>query len=373
MNENKRVKWIDGIKGVACILILVHHYFLGKFPASYYGTARESMCNGLDVYFSQSVFSFFMTGNFFVHLYVLITGYVVTLQVKKMQDNKDRFIPFSVRRYIKLAIPLLVYCLIFFSRNIITDSLSEKITAFNVILCGLVKILFLGSIDFGGHFWMLNVILVGGFAVSIFSANYWHFERKKMVILSLLVLFCILINHSMITILFAACFSGALLFFISESLDNLNFKNRSMIFTVLLFISIFLGAYPSGVIPDNYYRFLILPVAKGLSPYFWHFIASFLFLASVSQLKIVKKFFEFSVIQKIAKYSYSFYICHGMGIESSEFLFNELVNNFHVDYVISSFICLPAAILITFVYAFIFQLVTGFCIKTFLSIKFERK
>ena len=77
MEKENRLLWIDGLKGVSCVFILIHHYFLGKFPASYFGSERESLLNGVDTYLSQSVFSFFMTGNFFVHLYVLITGYVV--------------------------------------------------------------------------------------------------------------------------------------------------------------------------------------------------------------------------------------------------------------------------------------------------------
>ena len=357
MNENKRVKWIDGIKGVACILILVHHYFLGKFPASYYGTARESMCNGLDVYFSQSVFSFFMTGNFFVHLYVLITGYVVTLQVKKMQDKVYKFIPFTVKRYVKLSFPLLSYCFIvwilcFFFK--IGDP--AKISLIKAFKEGLIKILFLGSTKFGGHFWMLNYIFLGGFAVSLFATNSWHFNDRKMILMSLAVIFCILIHRNHASIMYATCFSGALLFFVINEIQNLSLKfKKNVFFVCMFFLSIFLGAYPTGVVPTNYYRYLLLPHSSGLSPFVWHCVASFLFFLSISQLDFMKKLFEFNTVQWLANNSFCFYILHGYGISIAMSIGKLIRTKFSLSYVSVSILCLPVAIIISFLMAFLFQ------------------
>lgn len=356
MDVQKRIKWIDGVKGISCIFILVHHYFLAKFPACYFGDSRESLCNGIDVFLSQSVLSFFMTGNFFVHLYVLITGYVVTLQVKKMQDKVYKFIPFTVKRYIKLSFPLLSYCLIvwilcFFFK--VGDP--AEISLVKAFKEGLVKILFLGSVKFGGHFWMLNYIFLGGFAVSLFAANSWHFNDRKMILLSFAVIFCILIHRNIISIIYATCFSGALLYFVINEVQNLSFKFKKVLFVCMFLLSIFLGAYPTGVVPTNYYRFLLLPHETGLTPFVWHYAAAFLFFLSISQLDLLKRGFELKPVQWMANYSFCFYILHGYGNSIAIYIGKLLRTKFSLGYVSVSILCLPVAIILSFLMALVFQ------------------
>lgn len=351
MSNVNRVKWIDGVKGVACILILLHHYMLAFFPSSYYGAVKESHCNGLDTFLSQSVFSFFMNGNFLVHLYILITGYVVSLQIKNME--KDNLFIFSLKRYIKLAFPILVYCFIFWLKQLLPCfSEIDNITFVNVFKHGLIKVLFFGSNDFGGHFWMLNIILLGGFAVSLVATNSWHFSNRKMFFLFTIITFIIILPRDKSSILYATCFSGGCLYFLIEELKNIDLGNKKIfIFSLILSVGVFFGAYPTGVIPTNYYRFFYMPFFKGYTPYFLHFVGAVLFFFSISQLVFIQGFFDSKLVQIFAKYSYSFYILHGFGLEVASFVFSKI----DINYVLKSGICLLIAILFTFVISILFQ------------------
>lgn len=356
MAEPKRIQWIDGIKGVSCIFILIHHYFLFKFPSSYYGSAKESLCNGIDTFFSQSVLSFFMTGNFYVHLYILITGYVTAFQICRMQDNLEKFLPFAFKRYMKLAFPLLVFCLLMWIGSFILSALAfDSNTFFNALKCGLFKILFHGNGDYGNHFWMLNIIFLGGFAVSLFSVCSFNFSTRKMIRLSALVVFILVMQKTITGMLFASCFNGALLFFLVKEMEDIEIKHRTIVFTILLLLGIFFGAYPSGVKPDNYYRFFILPVESNLSSMFWHFIGAFLVFLSVSQLNALQRVFELKGVVKMAKYSYSFYILHLVVIEFLLRVINKIVKVYEVNEILISLMGLPFAIVITLAASYVFE------------------
>ena len=46
---SKRIMWLDGLKGLACIGVLLHHFSLAFLPAVYYGDINCLKCkiNGM--------------------------------------------------------------------------------------------------------------------------------------------------------------------------------------------------------------------------------------------------------------------------------------------------------------------------------------
>ena len=113
-NENtKRLHWLDGIKGLSCLFIFFHHFMLGSFPASHYGDAKPSLLNGFDALLPSCPFlGIIVNGNFFVHLFILISGYVITWRTLYMENKKIAL--FSLKRYFKLLFPIFVCALIHF-------------------------------------------------------------------------------------------------------------------------------------------------------------------------------------------------------------------------------------------------------------------
>ena len=39
--KNERLTWIDGLRGLACILIFTHHFLVSFFPSSYNGESKH--------------------------------------------------------------------------------------------------------------------------------------------------------------------------------------------------------------------------------------------------------------------------------------------------------------------------------------------
>lgn len=60
----ERIADLDGLKGIACIMVFLHHFCLAFFPAIHYGNEVPSYLNGFDMFLSQSPFSVLLNGNF---------------------------------------------------------------------------------------------------------------------------------------------------------------------------------------------------------------------------------------------------------------------------------------------------------------------
>lgn len=121
MNEIRtapeRLFWLDGIKGISCLCVFLHHFCLRYFPATFYGLEAASMANGVDLFLASSPLGLLINGNFFVHLYILISGYVISYQVIKLRSEDFGY--FMLKRYLKLLIPLFVFFAFWFLLKVI--------------------------------------------------------------------------------------------------------------------------------------------------------------------------------------------------------------------------------------------------------------
>lgn len=170
-NTTKRIDWIDGIKGISCLFIFFHHFCIQYFPSTYFGNEKPSMFNGIDTFLSTSPLGFFINGNFFVHLFIFISGYVITYQIISMKHEKIGL--FMLKRYLKLLFPIAVFgSIMLFSRSfhILKQDPSIKLILkeiYKIVYSVFIGILFKGDNYLGGHFWMMNCIFLGGLLVGL--------------------------------------------------------------------------------------------------------------------------------------------------------------------------------------------------------------
>lgn len=112
MEKSKRIYWIDGLKGIACIMIFVHHFFVGFMPASYYGVgAMQHGNDGWEVLLSQNPASVLINGNFWVCVFCVLSGLVQGYKIFSM-ESLDRLPKDMVKRYFRLSLPVFFISLI---------------------------------------------------------------------------------------------------------------------------------------------------------------------------------------------------------------------------------------------------------------------
>lgn len=332
MEKPERIEWLDGLKGISCLLIFVHHFCLAFYPAIHYGIGTISHLNGIDTTLADSPLSVILNGNFLVAIFCVISGILISNQVMSMKD-KTKLSDIVVKRYFRLMFPLLpigilVYVMLRFElfTNIEAASytLSPWLAQYYNNSIGFIQTLklifvdtwFYGSDILSNAFWMLSQLFYGTFLSIILSIIAWKSNRKTWLIY-VAVVFCFLAKQDL-----------SLAFILGTFLAWL-YKNKSKIFNkylgcVLLIVGLFLGGYPSGIIPNNIYSFL-----NGQSYIIWHIIGAFLIIYGIWSCKLFQKILSMRIFKVLGKISYSVYLIHiPLLFSFSTGLFLHIINQF---------------------------------------------
>lgn len=335
-SENKRILWLDGIKGISAFFIFFHHYCLGIFPATLYGTGAKSFFNGWDAALPSSPLGFIVNGNFFVHLFILISGYVITSKIISMDHDKAGL--FLFKRYLKLLFPIGVYAFILLITKVAPliggeNSAKEVIKeCYRFARSLLFGVLFTGDTYIGTHLWMLNVIFLGGIFVSIIASLCWTCDEKKVFFVAAAVGLFLLLFPSSAHIHFASIFFGCALNIFNRSYK---IKASKILFALLFIVGLFFGSYPSGFTPENIYKHFIIPGARANTCLLWHCFAAFAIVFSVSQLSGMQSFFSKKLFLFLGQISLWIYLLQGIVISVTNGIFIYLQEK-SIGYILSA-------------------------------------
>lgn len=312
--ERERIEWLDGVKGLAALLIFLHHFCLAFYPAIHYGAASVSHWGGKDVAFSDSPLSFFLNGNYMVTIFCAISGLVISNSVFAIRE-KEKIADLIVKRYFRLALPLIpigfiAYFLLKYDlfQHLQTAQItgSQWLTYCYVIkpdFCGAIKsmlfnVWFLGDNTLSTAFWMLSQLFYGTFISIILSLVSWKAIKRGWVIY----------------IVVALCYmdsTGVQMAFVLGTLLSWIYQNKSCLFKcklmgiMLILLGVFLGGYPSGVKPENVYLIL------SFKPYvFWHILGAFFTLYGIFCVGDLRKVFAGKIFRFLGKISYAIYLIH---------------------------------------------------------------
>lgn len=171
MSGRKQINWITGLKGIACIGVMLMH-FRAAFMMN--GATNEyEISKGIHILFEQ-ILSIWLNGNFMVCLFCTISGYLLS---KSSVVSVYGFVVKIVTRYVRLALPLFGGCVLVFGlyrigvfQNDTAGILMEndwfagfyqKLEAKNVLLSPFYRIVLHGEDSFGMPFWMMGSLLKG--------------------------------------------------------------------------------------------------------------------------------------------------------------------------------------------------------------------
>lgn len=313
MVEKNRIDWIDGVKGLACVLIFVHHFLLLFYPATYFGDTAPSYLNGIDVALASSPFAFLINGNFLVMLFCCISGIVISNQVMTMQ-SKEKLADVVVKRYLRLLLPMIPIALLIFLFLKFGLFANQRVAEVNgsawaswyyknpLKITEFLKSLFSTTWFYGDDristsYWMLSDLFTGTFLSILLSVITWKYKDRAWIVYVFVIV--LLFNNSDFHLAFCL---GTLLAWL--------YTNKQGMFNwiagiICLIIGLFLGAYPSGVIPNNIYSALSI---VGYAD--WHAVGAILTLYGLFSLKPLQKFFALKPFTFLGKISYSVYLIH---------------------------------------------------------------
>lgn len=312
MKNTRTIEWINGLKGIACILIFLHHFCLAFYPAIHYGDAAVSHLAGFDTRLAQSPISFILNGNFLVALFCVISGILISISVMELED-RDKISNVIVKRYLRLMLPIIPVGL-FVWIMLITGGFSNveaasvtlspwlskyytgTLTLKETLESIFINIWFYGDNRLSTAFWMLKDLFYGTFLSMILSMVSWKMKRFAWIVY-VIVIVCYWKSPMQLAFVLGTCL--AWVYLNAEQLFN------KYVGIILVIVGLFLGGYPSGVIPNNIYS-----VLNGNAYVFIHVIGAFLFLYGVWSCKGIQKIFSLPIFRALGKISYAVYLLH---------------------------------------------------------------
>ena len=81
-----KIAYLDGIRGIASLLVVLHHFFLAFYIAYFSFDPGASNLRGLEIKYGQSVFSVLSNGHFCVCVFFVLSGFVLSRKYFQTND-----------------------------------------------------------------------------------------------------------------------------------------------------------------------------------------------------------------------------------------------------------------------------------------------
>ncbi len=362
---SKRIEWLDGLKGFACIGVFLHHFLLSFFPGIYMGReALSHTASKLEYTIGQLPVSAFFCGEYMVGLFCLISGIVISYQILSMKD-REHVSSFLLKRYPKLALPLFaasffVYLMLQFQlfTNVEASALTgsdwlgsfyqNKESFSDLLYSSFLSVWFIMDTRFSNAFWMMKHLLIGSALSALLSEMSWGKGRKFYVVYGIAAFFSFRLN-SMYSLFILG---SALAFYMNDQKKKLPPRIVSVLFLIL---GVFGGGYPTYATPEGFYLpFPKLPVGYN-TPLFYHTLGAFFTVLSIYQLGGLKRFWESRPLLFMSRVSYSFFLLHIPVLFSVSTGLFQVIYQLTDRYILSGGIVLFASFVIIFLISYLFH------------------
>ncbi|OME07846.1 hypothetical protein BSK64_06205 [Paenibacillus odorifer] len=356
-----KLKFIDGLRGVAALIVVLNHFAVGFYPALYNGDINQVHTqSNLELIIAKSPLNLIYNGSFAVCIFFLLSGYV--LSYKYFNTKKiDVLVESAVKRYFRLLTPVLASIVLafllmkfslFYNKEAGTLSFStwwlSTFWDFDASIIDVVKNAFFGVFfnndgKYNAVLWTMTYELFGSFIVFGFAALFGRVRRRY-----LFYIIAIILTYN-------TYYLGFILGMILSDINIGGYFNKSFFRNfffkmILMVIGLYLASYPSAATVNNsIYKSIEATDPKTIVLY--HTLGAFCIILVLLNSVKFQTIFSTKVFEFFGKISFSMYLLHLLVIGSlSSYIFITLID--HVSYsiavMISLFITLP--ILLTLSY-----------------------
>lgn len=345
-----KINYLDGLRGIAAINVMIMHFFILLVPAIIYSDRMPSHFGGLEQLFSSTPLGLIGAGNFSVCIFFVLSGYVLTYKYFRTKDKKI-IISGAVRRYIRLFVPVFAAIILAF-----------LLASTGVFHYYIETVMISGNNNYA-NYWTFTPDIVDAVKQAIWGSFFAGEDTYNPVLWTMTIEF----YGSMLVFAMALLFgvqrtrwtfylAAAVLFFNSYYFafvigmvlaDTFNSKtsmfktDNKIILSILLISGLFLGSYPVGTVTnDSLYGFL----NNGLfqTPKLtYHILGASMIMYVLLNSRWLQNIFSSSVPVFLGKISYSLYLIHFLVISSftcALFLFLHSVFSYGTAVFISCFL-----------------------------------
>ena len=331
-----KIKYLDGLRGLAAFVVVLSHFAVVFYPALYTADVKEvRFVSQLDLVIAGTPLNVLYNGNFAVCIFFILSGYVLSYKFFK-DKNPEALASGAFRRYFRLLIPVLFtnFIVFLFMKNslffnvqagTITNSTwwFSEMWIFKAGFVGMLRESFFGvfileECTYNPALWTMTYEFFGSFLVFITAAIIGRYKHRYVLYF---ILCCVLFQ------------TYYLAFIVGLILSDLTFNGYLEVFeskaAKLILVGLLLGSYPAGMdVTNTIYTFFNFNFIQD-TPMFFHILGSLCIMLALLNSKKLQRFFSTRPLAFLGKISFSMYLIHLCVIGTfSSFLFIELLRYF---------------------------------------------
>lgn len=332
----KKINFLEGIRTLCVIAVMLHHYFFAFIPALITGNTNQAhTISKVETVIAKTPLNIFYNGNFAFFLLFVVSGFV--LSYKFFQTGDIAVIRQSAaKRYFRLVIPVLfsVFVAYWFmklnlfanlpvalktySYNWLNQSWNFKPNFLIMLYEGLVGTFFFGRATYNSVLWMMKYEFFGSFLVFCFLILFGKLRARYLLYMVLSLIFMQTFYLSFIL--------GIVLADLYVHEHPILRKIHPLLLVILSIVGIFFASYPIAMkTADTMYGILRLPFI-GSPARFYHSVGAAMLLLVIFNVSWIKEFLSIKPLVSIAKFAFSLYLLHQIvlfSLTSYSFLFFE--------------------------------------------------
>ena len=319
----RRITWVDGLKGIACLLIFTHHFALDFFNGAYFGPEVESRLPfGIDIKLAYEPYGVLLNANFWVCVFITLAAFLTAFSVlrhcaaSQREGWQEKISGMIVKRYVRLVVPCAIAGILYWVlRQYLAPrfecyyDLENQLSFVKMLWHSLVLMWAVADREVLGPFWMLYIIFWGTF-IAIILALATKYPKKW------IRSFFFLVGSLLLWIRddYYLCIAiGVLLAYLAEKGLTADSGRGRWLGLIPLAAGLYLGGYPSYAQPVFFYRYLEklcshIYMGKGIATY--HALAAGLLILGIIMCVPVQRGLSSRPLQWLGSISMSVFVLH---------------------------------------------------------------
>ncbi|MGL6241808.1 acyltransferase family protein [Pseudomonas sp.] len=309
-----RVEHLDGLRGLAALLVVVTHYVQTFVPGVF--NPEPTIQHGYEVLFATTPLNIILNGHFWVAVFFVLSGYVLSLPGQTNPSTRWA-VSAAAKRFPRLMLPAFAsavfawvvgaltqgkYLAVVYptTLSLMTNQYADVGSFWSTVLRDGIGFFYIGYSPINPVLWTLSIELIGSLFV---IAIVWLIPEFKRRCLACLVVVVLVAGHYWFPAFALGIIAG-------EIMARFTFFGplKALAILVSVVLALWMGSYPYYGIMDGVWGYL--PVVPGNNFDFYSSMGAFFAVMAVSISLTAKSVLSSRVFRYLGDISFAVYLIH---------------------------------------------------------------